>query len=365
MSENSFTFSRKFIALGLASFLVFAFLATAPLTRVHSQNQICVALKSASETSASCDQSLSYSTDMGGTFAPAVVTDPVPGAWQTITGTKWISTNCTLDGTSWEFKDVWFYTTFDLPMGFSAASLSLQVLVDNSVEVTLNGNNIPGVGPGTPLGAFDDATFHLPGTTFDTSDLSKFVAGTNTLIIKVRNENLQIGLDFAGDVCYTPTTCGVPVVSCSVTQTDLWPPNHQLENVGLAASASDRCGTVALGGPGGSAGIKVYSDEPDLFVGSGNFSPDAKDRAPGSLRLRSERGGPVNGRVYLIVVAATNPAGTGYCTKTVTVPHDQSKASKNSVAAQAAAAKTYFDTFLTPPPGYVEVGNGPIVGPKQ
>ena len=85
-----------------------------------------------------------------------------------------------------------------------------------------------------------------------------------------------------------------------------------------------------------------------------------------TLRLRAERSGNENGRVYLIVVQATDMAGnTGFCVRTVTVPHDQSRASKDSVAAQAAAARAFFLANQTPPPGFVQVGVGPIVGPKQ
>ncbi|HSO74928.1 MAG TPA: hypothetical protein VLU47_08820, partial [Blastocatellia bacterium] len=126
------------------------------------------------------------------------------------------------------------------------------------------------------------------------------------------------------------------------------------------------------GGPGcQNAGLTtsvvVYSDEPDLDIpGSGRFSPDAKNTALGTLRLRSERSGNGNGRVYLIIVSATDSTGkTGFCVKTVTVPHSQSNSSKNSVAAQATAARNFFLANGTPPPGYVQVGIGPIVGPKQ
>jgi len=123
---------------------------------------------------------------------------------------------------------------------------------------------------------------------------------------------------------------------------------------------------VIGGGPNGT-GVTVYSDEPDLdILGSGNFSPDAKNIALGTLRLRSERSGNENGRVYLIVVQATDASGkTGFCTQTVTVTHDQSKASEASVAAQAAAAAAFFNTNHVAPPGFVQVGIGPIVGPKQ
>lgn len=187
----------------------------------------------------------------------------------------------------------------------------------------------------------------------------------------VHNFQNIVGLDFLADVCYSPPQgCqdqDPPSVSCRVASSQLWPPNHQLENVGLTAEVTDDCDSQVVigGGPGGN-GVAVYSDEQDLDVGSGNFSPDAKNIGLGTLRLRSERGGPLNGRVYLIVVQATDASGkTGYCAKTVTVPHDQSKASKQSVEAQASAARTFFLTNHTPPPGFVQVGIGPVVGPKQ
>ena len=84
------------------------------------------------------------------------------------------------------------------------------------------------------------------------------------------------------------------------------------------------------------------------------------------MRLRSEREGDKDGRVYLIVVSATDEAGnTGFCYKTVTVTHSQNKAAKDAVAAQAAAAGAYFAANGVPPPDYVQVGTGPVVGPKQ
>ena len=47
-------------------------------------------------------------------------------------------------------------------------------------------------------------------------------------------------------------------------------------------------------------------------------------------------------------------------------PQNQSQAARNAVAAQAAAAVAYCEANNgTPPAGFVPVGDGPIVGPKQ
>jgi len=151
-----------------------------------------------------------------------------------------------------------------------------------------------------------------------------------------------------------------PTVSCSVATSDLWPANHNLINVGLSIAASDNCGSPTVS-------VEVFSDEPDEApTGDGNFSPDAKDLASGTLRLRAERNGGSDGRVYLIISSAMDTAGNiTRCCTTVTVSKSQSAAAKASVAAQAAAAKAYCEANGTAPPGYVMVGVGPIIGPKQ
>jgi hypothetical protein len=156
-----------------------------------------------------------------------------------------------------------------------------------------------------------------------------------------------------------------PTVSCSVAQSalpTLWPPNHNLVNVGLSVSATDNCDTTPT------ITVMVFGDEDDEEpTGDGTHSPDAKDIAPSTLRLRSERKGDADGRVYLIVVKATDDAGNvGVACCTVVVPLSQSQADKNAVDAQAAAARSHcLANNGAPPPGYFVIGDGPIIGPRQ
>jgi len=172
--------------------------------------------------------------------------------------------------------------------------------------------------------------------------------------------------DAAGNMSTCAVTVNVvdatpPTVTSSVTEASLWPSNHNLINVGLAVSRTDNCT------PNSTVQVLVYSDEDDdEETGDGNHSPDAKDLAPGSLRLRSERNGNGDGRVYLIVVKATDAAGNvGFACSTVVVPKSQSQSDRNAVNAQAAAAKAYFQANGAPPSGYFVVGDGPVIGPKQ
>ena len=110
----------------------------------------------------------------------------------------------------------------------------------------------------------------------------------------------------------------------------------------------------------------VFADEDDEEpTGDGNHSPDAKDDGK-TLRLRSERIGNSNGRVYLIVVIATDESGNvGFDCCTVVVPKSKSKKALADVDDQALLAELFCLEFGEPPDGFVEVGDGPIIGPKQ
>jgi CSLREA domain-containing protein len=152
-----------------------------------------------------------------------------------------------------------------------------------------------------------------------------------------------------------------PVLAVSTTASALWPPNHQMENVGLSVNATDNGGGTPV------IQVAVFSDEDDLAPDSGNFSPDARNIAPGTLRLRSERMGSGDGRVYLIAVTATDASSNAsHACVAVVVSQSQSPAARSAVSAQAAAAVQSCEANNgAPPAGFVAVGGGPVVGPKQ
>ncbi|HVF66557.1 MAG TPA: Ig-like domain-containing protein [Pyrinomonadaceae bacterium] len=152
-----------------------------------------------------------------------------------------------------------------------------------------------------------------------------------------------------------------PALDASVGVGSLWSPNHDLVNVGLNVSASDNSGDPVA------VQVAVFSDEDDVTSAGGEMSPDAKTIAPNTLRLRAERSGNSDGRIYLIVVTATDSSNNvARACLAVVVPKSQSGASAASVAQQAQAAVNYCETHGgAPPPGYFVVGDGPTVGPKQ
>jgi hypothetical protein len=140
--------------------------------------------------------------------------------------------------------------------------------------------------------------------------------------------------------------------------------NSDLINVGLNATATDNSGTPVQ------IQVAVFGDEDDETPTKQNIlhSPDAKDIGPdNTLRLRAERVEANDGRVYLIIVTATDTSGNvSRSYHTVVVPKSNKQANIDSVNAQAAAAVSYAQTHNgAPPPGYFVIGDGPIIGPKQ
>jgi hypothetical protein len=193
---------------------------------------------------------------------------------------------------------------------------------------------------------------HWDGTQFVTTRIGSY-----------DNQGEQMTFSTAGLGSIAP----IPLsLTASVSTNVLWPPNHDLVDVGLVA---DVCA-----GFGVSYAVTVYSNEDDQDARGGDdrFSPDAKNSA-GVLRLRSERTGYGDGRVYVVVVTSTNIAGqTTSQVLTVVVPHSQSAADIAAVQALAAQALTQQAAFVNAatasgaiPSGYFLVGDGPVVGPKQ
>jgi hypothetical protein len=100
----------------------------------------------------------------------------------------------------------------------------------------------------------------------------------------------------------------------SATPNSLWPPNHRLMPVTIAASATDNCDPNA-----GCRIVSVSSNEQGT-------QPEWQITGPLTVNLRSERSGSGSGRVYTITVRCTDRSGNS-STKpvTVSVPHDQGK----------------------------------------
>jgi hypothetical protein len=104
--------------------------------------------------------------------------------------------------------------------------------------------------------------------------------------------------------------------------TSLWPPNHKLRTITASGATDSDVGdsaTLVIDG--------ITQDEPVNGAADGNTSPDGFLSSPLSnkAKVRAERAGTGDGRVYRLHFTATDTHG-GSCsgTATVGVPHDNS-----------------------------------------
>ena len=106
----------------------------------------------------------------------------------------------------------------------------------------------------------------------------------------------------------------------SITPNILWPPNHKMVNVEIEVMWSDNCD------PNPSISVIVTSNESanDDGVGDGNTETDWEILDNTHFRLRAERDGTGNDRIYTITYIVTDAVGnSATASTTITVPHDK------------------------------------------
>jgi Tol biopolymer transport system component len=116
----------------------------------------------------------------------------------------------------------------------------------------------------------------------------------------------------------------LPTLSPVSDKNILWPPNHKMVNVTITANARDNSGGLVT------LSALVFSNEPQEGLDSGDTSPDWTtpiiDQVNGiiTLQLRAERSGNGSGRVYTVVIRATDQSGnSSQAAVDIIVPHDQ------------------------------------------
>ena len=105
-----------------------------------------------------------------------------------------------------------------------------------------------------------------------------------------------------------------PTLSVTLSRTTLNPPNHKYVTVNATVTASDQTSpTVTL--------VSVTSDEPDNGADDGDTTDDIVIVDKDTFKLRAERSGVGDGRVYTVTYRATDACGNSTIdTATVTVP---------------------------------------------
>jgi hypothetical protein len=108
---------------------------------------------------------------------------------------------------------------------------------------------------------------------------------------------------------------------------EMWPPNHDYMSFTLADCIDkiwDDCDGSLEPDVNGRI-VSIYSDEPENSNGDGNTTVDIVIDHDTAFRLRSERLGGGNGRVYGIAFEVWDEAGNITAeTCFITAPHDQS-----------------------------------------
>jgi hypothetical protein len=167
----------------------------------------------------------------------------------------------------------------------------------------------------------DDGSFDPDGDeiTLDQEPPSPYDLGDTDVTLTVTDGK---GASDTCDATVTVIDEEAPVIS-SVTASPnkFWPPNHKMVPVTVTASVSDICDPEPV-----CLITEVASNEPVNGLGDGNTAPDWVITGGLTVKLRAERSGKGNGRIYTITVECADSSGNSSTdTATVTVPHDKGK----------------------------------------
>ena len=161
-------------------------------------------------------------------------------------------------------------------------------------------------------------------------DLDAFVANNFNSVTQQLGGPNKVWLNNTA-VANQPPDCS----QAAPSQDSLWPPNHKFKSINVNGVADPDTGdavTINID--------SIFQDEPVNGEGDGNTSPDGQGVDSDTAKVRAERSGGGNGRVYEIKCTADDGNG-GTCLGTVKVgvPHD-----KKDTAVNDNAITTYDST---------------------
>lgn len=211
-----------------------------------------------------------------------------------------------------------------LPVGFALVVGPVNVATPSSQLLNAPGTLrflLPRLADLPGASGFDPNTFRIlhynPATDqWDNLGNSTFLPSP-LQIVTLHTQQLGI---FALVAHVAPPLVGPDVSNALPTLTQLWPPDHQFVSVGITGvTASD-------GGPVSIVITRIGSDEPAQSSSHGDGCPDAINDGA-TARLRAERSGQGNGRVYTLYFTASDRSGHSNSGQVkVCVPHDQGDA---------------------------------------
>lgn len=126
-----------------------------------------------------------------------------------------------------------------------------------------------------------------------------------------------------------------PELEVVLDHTELWPPNHKMVEISADVRVTDCDGTATA------TLVSIESNEPDNGLGDGDTDNDIEILSNTTFRLRSERSGGGDGRIYTVTYSVMDCSGNETTVQTeVIVPHDQ-----GGVAAVAYGFETEGTSF--------------------
>ena len=268
------------------------------------------------------------------------------------------TTNVTLDGTASTGSGTLTYAwkegaatlgtgatlTVALPLGTHTITLTVSSSAggsnDDTVIITIHDTTAPTItlNGSNPLTVECHTSFTDPGATANDGCAGSFAAsaagsvnvnvpGTYTITYTATDPSGNPAASVTRTVNVVDTTA--PVINLNGVTPVLWPPDHGYQSFAVSdfvVSATDSCNTSL--GVGNVVISQVTSDELENSIGDGNTLNDiviAGDCR--SVKLRAERDGNGDGRVYTITFKVTDSSGNaGTATARVVVPKNQSGA---------------------------------------
>ncbi len=209
----------------------------------------------------------------------------------------------------------------NLPVGQSLTRyyLSTTRQIDPSTAIVIGRRTIPALGPGEES-SVTEKPFTVPvGLASGTYYLGACADADKAVIETDETNNcsyssLMNSLAVVGVIPDRPPDCSKAAASPAI----LWPPNHKLVSVAITGVTDPDGDPVTIRITG------ITQDEPTNGVGDGNACPDGFGVGFAQARVRAERAGTGNGRVYAVSFTADDGKG-GVCNGTVKigVPHNR------------------------------------------
>lgn len=162
--------------------------------------------------------------------------------------------------------------------------------------------------------AADNFTLGTPVVNTEQVSPTEVTVSGSVLVSDLLNSPAELSVNVtATDACGAATVGSAgaaivddtpPELAVALDPPVLWPPNHKLVSVTATVVANDNCPGVSF------VLTDVTSDEPENGPGDGNTAPDidevALDTADLEFRLRGERAGTGDGRVYTATYTAVD-----------------------------------------------------------